>query len=234
MYLYAAFTLGLLGSLHCIGMCGPIALSLPVTNRTFAGILMSSISYNTGRIITYSLIGVLFGLAGKTFSLAGIQNAVSVALGCMILLFMVAPSLARRGKRMVQVPGLGKIQSALGQLLKKRSLKSLFAIGLLNGLLPCGLVYLGITGAIAGGSVITGMLFMAAFGAGTFPAMTFLAFSSRYVPDSVRLKLQKAVPVFISAMAVILILRGMNLGIPYISPSIETCGEMTVQSCCSR
>src|ERR1035441_277600 len=86
MDLWTAFLLGLVGSLHCAGMCGPLALALPAAGNTTAGYLLGRVAYNTGRIITYCLLGIVFGLAGWTFLLAGLQRWTSIALGAAALL----------------------------------------------------------------------------------------------------------------------------------------------------
>lgn len=220
--LWAAISIGLLGSLHCVGMCGPIALSLPVHGKTPSARLVSILVYNAGRIITYSALGALFGLVGRGFALFGLQQTLSIVLGVIILLGVLLPQdLFSQFSFTSKLHTLfGKIKNALSDLFKNRSTKALFYIGLLNGLLPCGLIYLAVAGAIASGSVIGGALFMALFGAGTVPAMFSLAWFGNLMSVKFRLTITKAMPYVISIMAVLLILRGMNLGIPYISPKM--------------
>src|ERR1700752_1363380 len=91
MFLLAALSLGFFGSFHCIGMCGPIALAIPVYNQNKFHKTASIIFYNAGRIFTYSLLGVLFGLIGQGFALAGLQQLLSVTLGLIILTGVLLP-----------------------------------------------------------------------------------------------------------------------------------------------
>src|SRR3982751_1635714 len=136
---WTAFILGLVGSLHCAGMCGPLALALPNTNHRTAAFLLGRAAYNLGRIATYCLLGFIFGLLGKTLFLAGIQRWVSIALGVLLLAGLCASrklSLWRPVSVLVE-----RLKSSMAVMLRRRSFASLAVLGLLNGLLPCGLVY---------------------------------------------------------------------------------------------
>jgi sulfite exporter TauE/SafE len=222
-YILAAISLGFLGSFHCMGMCGPIALALPVHQKSASQKIISILAYNSGRILTYALFGVLFGLIGQSFAVFGYQQKLSVLLGALILLALLVP---KRFAYHFRVTGklyglLNHLKNKIAQLFQQRSIRSFFSIGLLNGLLPCGLVYMGVAGAIATGSVFKGMLFMAFFGAGTLPLMFLVSYSSHLLSLKTRHIIHKAVPVFTGIMAVLLILRGLNLGIAYISPKLS-------------
>lgn len=232
-FLITALTLGFLGSLHCVGMCGPIALALPVVNNTRISRIMGIVFYNFGRVITYASFGVVFGLLGKSFVIAGYQQALSIALGVIILVLLFIP-----GRYLSNIPGSGRflkpaseIKGALARLFKTRSYSSLFTIGVLNGLLPCGLVYTGVAGAIAMADPVKGSLFMLAFGLGTIPAMLGLTLAGQRISMDLRNSFRKVVPVFVSLMAVLLILRGLNLGIPYVSPELSKT-DCTKHVCC--
>lgn len=233
--LISALSLGLLGSFHCVGMCGPIALALPVHQLSFWGKLKGILLYNFGRIFTYALLGGLFGLLGKSFVIAGFQQMASITLGALILIMVLLPeSVYAKFKITSQIYSYaGKLKNKLGILFKKNNLSSLFFIGTLNGLLPCGLVYLGIAGAIATGDSLSGALFMAVFGLGTIPAILALALFSSNIKVSFRNKINKAMPYFISVMAILLILRGMNLGIPYVSPQLSST-KAECHKCCHK
>lgn len=218
-----AISLGFLGSFHCVGMCGPIALALPIGNSSSFGRIISVLIYNTGRILTYSLFGIIFGSIGQTFSLFGYQQLLSITLGLLILLGLILPS-----KLVSKITGnqliysfFNRLKSKLSSLFLKEGKKSLFLIGLLNGLLPCGLVYMAVAGAIASGNILNGALFMAVFGLGTAPVMMALPLAGNYLSVSFRAKIRKTVPIMIGFMAVLLILRGLNLGIPFVSPKME-------------
>lgn len=233
MYLLVALSLGFLGSLHCIGMCGPIALALPVRRTSRLSAVTGILTYNLGRILSYSLLGLIFGLMGKGFVLAGWQNALSIALGSILLIALIAPRLIRiRSGILFRV--LEQLKAKVRTLFGKQNLASLLFIGILNGFLPCGLLYVAVAGAIATGTALDGTLFMAVFGLGTVPAMFTITFIKDYLNFRFRERIRLAVPVFIGIMAVMLILRGMNLGIPYLSPSITTEKGMCKHSCCAK
>lgn len=226
-FLLSGLGLGFLGSFHCVGMCGPIALTLPVQHlggwRKMGGILL----YNAGRIVTYMLLGLVFGWLGQQFYLGGWQQGLSIGLGVLLLAAVVFGKLTPKFK-------LGWVQRTLGQLLARRSTGTLFAIGFLNGFLPCGLVYMAVAGAIATGSVWGGALFMVAFGAGTLPAMAAVAWFSQLLGMKGRLAVRRAMPYVVGVMAVLLILRGLNLGIPYVSPEMHPHTEKVIEKCCHK
>ncbi len=231
----AAFTMGILGSFHCVGMCGPLALSLPLTHQDLFSKFLGAFIYNIGRVITYALLGLLFGILGKSFAFFGLQQWISIIMGILIILFVVlpkaVPSLFRKFHNSLNM--LNKIRTPLGRLLKEGKMLSLFTIGLLNGLLPCGLVYIAIAAAVATGDLYGSMVFMACFGLGTLPVMWSLAFFGNYIGQGLRQQIRKAYPVMIMAVACLLILRGMGLGIKYISPAMDT-KKGAVIKCCSK
>ena len=225
MEYWTAFILGLFGSLHCAGMCGPLALALPHAGRNASGFVTGRLAYNLGRIVTYCAMGFVFGLFGKTFLLAGFQRTVSITLGVTLLVGLFASrrlALWRPVTLLVNV-----LKSRMGGLLRRRTFASQAVLGLLNGLLPCGLVYVAAAGAMATGGILRGAIYMAAFGAGTVPMMLAIGLSGKLIPFSLRLKLLKAVPVSVFLLGMLLILRGMSLGIPFISPQLSAAA-----SCC--
>ncbi|WP_346433215.1 sulfite exporter TauE/SafE family protein [Lutimonas zeaxanthinifaciens] len=213
--------LGLLGSFHCIGMCGPIAFVLPVNKKNKAQTFLGTSLYHLGRILSYGLIGFLFGLLGKGLYLAGFQQRLSILIGFVMILIVLIPSriLNRYSFTRPLYRIIGIVKSKLGLYLNKTSLKALFSIGFFNGFLPCGLVYMALLGAISSGSEIDGAIYMVAFGLGTIPLMTGAVFLGNFLKVSVRNKIQKAIPIFVIIIGVLFIIRGMGLGIPYISPS---------------
>ena len=235
MFLLAAISLGFLGSFHCIGMCGPIALTIPVKRTSSLSIIGGGLVYNLGRIFTYACLGLIFGLLGQGFVLAGGQSILSVVLGIIILVLLLFPHMTGKYLRAGILFGLvEKLKATLRRLFGMHSLRALLFIGILNGLLPCGLVYLGIAGAVATGDVLKGALFMAAFGAGTLPAMLAITVIRDYISVRFRQGIRSVMPMLVGAMAVLLILRGMNLGIPYVSPSIESNGKTECHKCCHK
>ncbi|AXY74026.1 sulfite exporter TauE/SafE family protein [Paraflavitalea soli] len=216
----AGVGMGMVSSLHCIGMCGPLVMALPLPQEAGLRRLLPLFTYNTGRLTTYGLLGALFGLAGRRLQLAGWQQWLSVGLGVVILLGWFA---ARIGIRRSFYPAQ-IVQQQITQLnlyLWKRAGKAgFFLLGMANGLLPCGMVYLAVAAAISTGSTGWSTLFMVCFGLGTLPAMTGLGYFSAWFNQSVRLYLRKWIPAFTVAVGILLILRGLDLGIPYISPRL--------------
>lgn len=219
---FVAFMIGIVGSFHCVGMCGPLALSLPLSNNSFTARISGAFIYNAGRIVTYSFFGLVFGLIGQTASLFGFQQWLSIITGIVILLFVIMPKRYKmQSSASTFVTGFfTRIRSMLGNLFTKKNQSSLFIIGLLNGLLPCGLVYMAVAGAIAAGDIGKSVLFMAFFGLGTLPVMLMVSFFGNYVGVSFRQMIRRAYPYLMIFIACLLILRGMGLGIPYVSPKL--------------
>jgi uncharacterized protein len=219
MELGAAFILGFLGSLHCAGMCGPLMVALPIGNGSRSSFVFGRYIYQSGRLGTYSLIGLVFGLAGKSLFLIGVQRWVSIAIGVLLILGLFFS----RKLSASQPVGLavGFLRKHMGRLLREKTTYSLALLGALNGLLPCGLVYIAGAGALATGGVFSGVLYMLAFGLGTAPMMLGLSLSGSLLPATWRLRLVKIIPVSIFLLGSLLILRGMELGIPYVSPQLS-------------
>ncbi len=216
----SALMLGLIGSFHCAGMCGPIALAIPLNNKSALSKISGSFIYNIGRAITYALMGFVFGLLGKGLVLAGFQKWVSIIMGVIMVLSVLFPSLYKNkfdlnGKAFSFV---GKVKIKLGSLLRKKTLGSLLLIGLLNGLLPCGLVYMALAGAIATSSAVSGALFMFIFGLGTLPMLFLISILGNSLSVKFRTQMTKIIPAVVFFIGVLFILRGLGLGIPFISP----------------
>lgn len=229
----AGFTIGIIGSFHCVGMCGPIALALPVGNAgKFQRLLFISF-YNIGRIIAYSFLGILFGYVGKQFFIGGYQQILSITLGILILLTLIFANYLNRNSKLFAKYSK-YIKEILSILFKsEKHFYTFLLIGFFNGFLPCGLVYVAIAGAVATGNPIDSAMFMAAFGFGTFPIMFAVTILGKFISVQWRTQMRKVVPIFIGAMAVLLILRGLNLGIPYVSPEMKATPSGT-QSCCHK
>ena len=214
-----AMALGLLGSLHCAAMCGPLQLALPIPPGGPGRLVAGRLIYQLGRVATYCLLGVLAGLIGKSLLLAGLQRWLSITLGLLILIgFFLSKKLALTAPVASLVR---QLKTAMATQLRQRSLRSLALLGALNGLLPCGLVYVALAGAVAAGTLPSAIRFMAAFGLGTTPTMLAISLSGRLLPLDLRVKLRSAIPVGVCLLAGLLILRGMSLGIPYVSPVLS-------------
>ena len=234
MELFTGFLIGFLGSLHCIAMCGPIAMALPGNSMRNWSFISRKMVYNSGRIITYSILGLVFGLLGDRIMIGGLQQTISIILGILILISFTIPYNVRN--RLLNKLGIyfvfNKIKGTLAKLFRNNNKSSLLLIGVLNGLLPCGFVYIGIAGAIAIGSPVKSMLFMTMFGIGTLPMMLGVSIAGNVFKSKLRGIIPKLVPAFALVLAFVLILRGLNLGIPYVSPKIETRSEVQQELIC--
>ncbi|MBZ9632242.1 sulfite exporter TauE/SafE family protein [Salegentibacter sp. LM13S] len=229
----SALIFGLLGSFHCVGMCGPIAFLLPVDHKNNLRKLGQISLYHFGRLSSYAIIGLLFGLLGKSFRLFGLQQQLSILVGILMILVILIPykkfSKYNGSKFIFKI--VSKVKSSLGKQLKQKSPDTFYTIGFLNGFLPCGLVYMAVFGAIASGTALEGSLYMALFGLGTVPLMTAAIYLGNFINLNLRSKIRKAVPVFVVLMGLLFILRGMGLGIPYLSP-MEITPEITAAQSC--
>jgi len=239
MDIITPLTIGIVGSLHCMGMCGPIVVALPLKNQNTFTKILGAVLYNSGRVATYGMLGVLFGLLGKGIHMAGFQRWTSIILGVAMIISVLFPFIFREKITVgnLLAGAASRLIVRLKKLFASRSYHSLILIGLLNGLLPCGLVYVAIAGAINTGSVISGSLFMILFGVGTIPLLLLASLASDAIGQRVRSKMQRAVPYFVFFLGVLFVLRGMSLGIPYISPTAEKLApkEMVEKgSCCKK
>jgi sulfite exporter TauE/SafE len=202
-------------------MCGPIAFILPVDRSKKSKMIWQTFLYHIGRLFTYSLIGLLFGLLGRGLYLSGFQQRLSILIGILMIILVIIP-LNIFNKYSLSKPiyrGVNKVKTKLGLYLKQRSNKALFFIGFFNGFLPCGLVYMALFGSISQANALNGALFMFLFGLGTIPLMTGAVFLGNFLKVSIRNKIQKAIPIFVIIIGLLFILRGMGLGIPYVSPN---------------
>lgn len=234
MDIWTGFIVGLVGSLHCIGMCGPIALGLPIFGDSNLKIIYGRILYNLGRIITYTFLGAMFGLFGSRLILFGLQQDLSIIIGILLFLYVVLP---RKIKNRITEFKIYRsvsdsFKNQFSKLLSKKSNSSLLTIGILNGLLPCGFVYVGIAGAVTTVDFISGALYMMLFGLGTFPVMFATSMLGKIINRNIKRKINRLIPVFTIILALLFILRGLNLGIPYISPKFSKAVSVQQDSHC--
>lgn len=223
MFFWTAFVVGLVGSAHCAGMCGPIALALPLRTDNWFTRVSGGLVYNLGRIITYILLGAIFGLIGKGLHMAGFQLWASIIIGILMIVMVIVPLVFKK------MPSLGhifegysaRLLSGFRSMFRRGDAKSLFGIGLLNGILPCGLVYVAVAGSINTGDIVSGMIYMALFGAGTIPVMLAVSIAGTMISLNFRIFVNKLSPFIIVLLGVLFILRGLSLGIPYVSPKAE-------------
>lgn len=230
-FIIAALLTGLIGSLHCAGMCGPLAIAFNL--RGGGNGFLHAVIYNSSRIFAYASLGLVIGLIGSGFSLAGWQQVISIITGVVILIFIFGKKYFKglnTGNNIFQKL-LFKLRQLIQKQFSKHSLRSVSVLGFLNGLLPCGLVYIALAGALVTGDAFYGARYMIFFGLGTFPLMFVFALSGSYLSIKKRLMLRKALPLFSIVIACLLIIRGLNLGIPYLSPQIVS--EQHTVVCCT-
>lgn len=218
--LFSGFIFGLISSFHCVGMCGPIAMMLPVDRSNEAKKMLQILLYHLGRLTAYGSLGIVFGLLGKGFYLAGMQQQLSILVGIFMILIVIIPerifmkyNFSKPVYRLIS-----KVKSSLGKQFKKKSNSALFTIGLLNGFLPCGLVYAALFGALAMQNISLGVLYMVLYGLGTIPMLSAAVYVSGFLSGNFRNKLQKVIPVAAIVIGGLFILRGMGLSIDYVSP----------------
>ncbi len=219
--LYTALLLGIISSLHCVGMCGPIAMMLPVDRTNPSRKALQILVYHLGRLTAYGLLGLVFGLLGRGFYLAGMQQHLSITVGVLMIVVAVVPEkvLARYNFSKPVYKVIAAIKSHLGQQFKRKSVDALFTIGLLNGFLPCGMVYAALFGALAMPNLMSSMSYMFLYGLGTVPLLSAVVYASQWISRPVRQRIQKLIPVVAVCIGLLFIVRGLGLGIPYVSPS---------------
>ncbi|MEO6520826.1 MAG: sulfite exporter TauE/SafE family protein [Mucilaginibacter sp.] len=218
-----AFFVGLFGSVHCIGMCGPLAFAIPVTSAGFWLLVWDKLVYNLGRVVSYSLLGLVTGLLGRQFWLFGLQQYISIFSGILIILAALA-RLVRypltRGRMMSVL--LSPFNKLISYALKNKA--GHFIIGILNGFLPCGFVYLALLGSVNTGTLSGGVQYMFYFGIGTIPLMLAATIGAGSLNLKVRKRLNAIVPYFMLLLGIWFILRGLSLDIPYLSPQAQVGG----------
>lgn len=229
MILIAAFITGLLGSFHCAGMCGPIALATPTIGVSVWQKAWGKLLYNLGRITTYAIIGGLLGTFGWGLKLAGWQQSISIIAGLMMIGAVVLSS--SKIKQMLPTSFFFFKGDLMAKLFKNATYTSLYAIGLLNGLLPCGFVYLGLLGAVATQQAVDGALYMMLFGLGTLPMMFSISMAGQFLSAGIRHKINRLTPIAAVMIGCLFVLRGMGLGVPYVSPKISH-DQTQVKDCC--
>lgn len=225
-YLHFAFFMGLLGSLHCVVMCGPLVLALPAAGKSTFHVFWNRLVYQLGRIGTYGAIGLAIGFVGNMVEMKGWQQAISITTGALLLAMGI---FAFMGK---QVPLLVKWQQRLLVPISRKMGYWLYRpggnllAGALNGLLPCGMVYMAAAAALNADSVWNGGLFMIMFGTGTLPAMLGLFIVGDLTKRRVKLNFSTWLPALFLLMGLWFLLRGSNLDIPFLSPLLYPEGAM--------
>ncbi len=228
--LLPAFILGLFGSFHCMGMCGPLVMSMPFQFVEKGKKISATILYHVGKTMSYALFGLIAGSIGKGFVFFKWQQSLSILAGLVLLLITFIPYLKQKLVLPIRLPDL--FSMIYQRMQSNPSIHYFFLLGFLNGLLPCGLVYAALAGAMATGSPISGWAFMFFFGLGTMPSLSILIFFQQKFSITWRKYFLKSSTVLSIFIGILLIFRGLNLGIPYISPSFNSHTQQ--MSCCNK
>lgn len=231
--LLTGFLFGLISSLHCIGMCGPIAMMLPVDHYNPTRKALQIAAYHMGRLSAYAFLGLAFGLLGKGLRIAGMQQQISVGVGIMMIIIALVPEriFAKYNFSKPVYRIISNLKSSLGKQFKKKTLDAMFSIGFINGLLPCGLVYAALFGALAMQNVTLGITYMVLYGLGTIPMMSLVVYASGFISFKWRNQLQRVIPIITVLLGIAFIIRGLGLGIPYISPNEVTLFVQSTPQC---
>lgn len=225
-YFYLAFFMGLFGSLHCVAMCGPLVLALPNAGRQMWKQIANRIFYQIGRISMYGLLGLILGLIGNSIAIKGWQQGISIFTGALLI------SMGLFNLFSASFPDIIRLQSKFMQPVIKRMGYWLyrpggsFMAGVLNGVLPCGMVYMALAAALNADSIWNGGLFMLYFGIGTLPMMMAVAIIGTFLKHKIGFSFNKWLPAMLFIMGVWFLLRGSNLDIPFLSPLIFPEGAM--------
>ena len=218
---YTAIAMGFVGSLHCIGMCGPLVLAMPYGRFSKAKRIVARSLYQSGRLFTYAMLGLILGVLGMSANLFGGQQHLSIGLGILLILTIIIPHLFRRFNSNPVYLSLNKwVKTSLSKSINFDSYPAFFISGMLNGLLPCGLVWLALSSALALGNGIQSSLFMLFFGLGTLPAMIGILSTNQLLKLKFNFSSSRLSNIVALSIAILLIVRGLNMG-NYFSPYID-------------
>lgn len=230
--MYSALVLGLLGSFHCLGMCGPLSLAISQqSNRQ--QYMLSGMVYNLGRTLTYGILGLIMGSVGLGFKMIGLQQSLSIISGTLVCIFAITTifhvSLMPKGIGRWTAP----LKRWTAHYFANQKLFSRFILGTINGILPCGMVYIALASSMTQLTPFNSGVYMVIFGLGTVPMMLGIWISGKLISVSFKQKITKATPYLSFVIGVLFILRGLALNIPYLSPKIEMQEDSIENHCCS-
>lgn len=221
---YLAISMGLISSFHCVGMCGPIALALPVHKGTRTQQIAGVLAYNAGRALTYAMFGMVIGAFGASLEWLGVLRYAFIAVGGAMLVFVFWPSglVHRLHMPLFWQKTIGLLRQRMAIYLKKGDLSGMLLLGMLNGAIPCGMVYMALLSSVATGSVWGGGAFMVLFGLGTMPAMLALGMAKQQFTPALRTRIRKLTPILVAIAGIWLIARGITASVP--NPSKPSSG----------
>lgn len=223
-FIIAAIILGLGGSLHCVGMCGPLIISIPFEQNTGIKKITAIIVYFFSKAAIYAVMGAFFALIGWSFKIITLQQWLSVVAGIFIILFAVYPLYFQ--KKLASINFFAALKTSFKKNMLQNTLWSYMQLGALNALLPCGLIYTALLAAAATSSVLKGTLFMFIFGITSAIPLMVLAIAKTGINMSLRQKLRPVTMYLSIIIGLLLIIRGLGLGIPYLSPVYGPHGEV--------
>lgn len=213
---YLAISMGFISSFHCVGMCGPIALALPVHKGTRMRQVAGVLAYNAGRALTYAMFGIVIGTLGASLAWLGMLRYASMAVGVTMLAYVFWPS---RLEQRLHMPlfwqkTINRLRQKMGLYLKRADLPGMLLLGMLNGAIPCGMVYMALVSSVATGSTWGGGVFMALFGLGTMPAMLALGIAKQQFTPALRTRIRKLTPLLVAIAGIWLVARGVMTAYP--------------------
>lgn len=217
---YLAFFMGLFGSLHCVAMCGPLLLALPSVGESQWTKAKNRLVYQIGRILTYGFIGLLIGFIGIGVTMKGWQQVLSITTGIVLILIALFHFIGTQNSSILRIQQklLAPLIKQMGYWLHKPG--GSFMTGVLNGILPCGMVYMALATALNTGGALSGARFMILFGLGTLPLLLLTAIAGNIIKSKIPFRLSAWLPFLFLIMGSWFILRGANLDIPFLSPLI--------------
>ena len=230
MLLATAIVFGFLGSLHCLGMCAPLLWAVPENPEKRARWWINKLIYNAGRITTYAVLGLLVGVIGEGVSLVGWQQHISWITGVVLILGLILSIWGGRIRAFNSFSSAfnHRVKKGLSKTLASKTYRSQLMFGVFNGLLPCGLVYMALIASLSMTSIGGSMAYMAVFGLGTIPMMLGAAYFKKSIQSLKSISFNKLYPKIVLTIAILLIVRGMNLGIPYLSPKVSNTVDITI------
>jgi sulfite exporter TauE/SafE len=218
-------------------MCGPIALAIPLNRNSTISKFFGILQYHIGRILVYGILGYIVGYIGMGIKLFGVLQAISIIAGIGIIIYAWRKKITFfKNPFTSSLLHTSLLSRYMGKLMRSESPLKLFLLGTLNGLLPCGMVYTALITAIVSGSPTISATSMLAFGLGTMPGLIAFTLFAQQLGNPIRSKINRYLPYLLTIVGLLIILRGMNLDIPYISPKVSISVEKkeVVMDCCHK
>jgi sulfite exporter TauE/SafE len=225
--LLAGILLGIAGSLHCVGMCGPLVMMV-------SGGIGPSVVYHIGRTFCYSILGLFFSWIFQLADLSAIEQSISLVFGGIFFILAIGEWSGKFHLNQLKLlRSSSGTMNLFGNLFGKSGLGWKFLAGMMNGLLPCGMVYAALIASMAQNGPLGGGVFMAGFGLATMPSLLFVGAFSNYFKSFLKRQTRNLFPLWLLIMALIFLLRGLNLGIPFVSPRQDKMHQ-TGGNCCEK